>query len=88
VGILVFIVIGAVAGWLASLVVRGGGLGIIGDIVVGILGAFIGGAIVNLLGGVGVTGLNIWSVFVAFLGALVFLFILRTFTGRQRSTAG
>ena len=87
-GILVFIVIGAVAGWLASLVVRGGGLGIIGDIVVGILGAFIGGAIVNLLGGVGVTGLNIWSVFVAFLGAIVFLFILRTFTGRQRSTAG
>ncbi|MGE4251852.1 MAG: GlsB/YeaQ/YmgE family stress response membrane protein, partial [Parvibaculaceae bacterium] len=45
VSILVFLLIGAIAGWLAGLIVRGGGYGLIGDIVVGIIGAFIAGLI-------------------------------------------
>jgi uncharacterized membrane protein YeaQ/YmgE (transglycosylase-associated protein family) len=73
---LIWIVIGLVAGWLASAVV-GGGYGVIGDIVVGVVGAFLGGLIFR--------GLNIrapfggiaGTIFVAFIGALVLLVILR-----------
>lgn len=79
--ILGWIILGGLAGWLASLLVRGGGLGIVGDIVVGIVGAFIGGIIVAVLGGQGVTGFNLWSLIVAIIGAVVLLFIVRLFTG-------
>ena len=84
--IIVWIIVGAIAGWLASLVVRGSGLGLGGDIVVGIIGGIIGGFIVSALGGPGVTGLNIWSIIVAFIGAVVLLLLVRLFTGgRTRS---
>ncbi len=79
--IVLWIVVGGVAGWLASLVVRGGGLGLLGDIVVGIVGAFLGGFIVSLFGGEGFTGFNLWSLFVAFIGSVALLFIVRVVTG-------
>jgi uncharacterized membrane protein YeaQ/YmgE (transglycosylase-associated protein family) len=87
--ILAWIIIGGIAGWLASLVVRGGGYGIIGDIVVGIVGALIGGFLSGLLfGGPGFTGFNLTSLIVAFVGACILLFLIRLFTGgfRRRAT--
>ena len=81
--ILGWIVLGGLAGWLASTLVRGGGLGILGDILVGIVGAFIGGFIVNLLGGAGITGFNLWSFFVAVIGAVVLLWVVRLVSGRR-----
>lgn len=85
--IILWLVLGGIAGWLASLIVRGTGLGLIGDIVVGIIGGFIGGFIVSLFGGEGVTGFNIWSVIVAVIGAVVLLLIVRLFTGGARRRA-
>jgi uncharacterized membrane protein YeaQ/YmgE (transglycosylase-associated protein family) len=83
-----WIILGGLAGWLASVLVRGTGLGIIADILVGIVGAFIGGIIVGALGGTGVTGFNIWSFIVAVIGAVVLLLIVRLFTGgRTRRSA-
>lgn len=79
--IVTWIIVGAIGGWLASRVMRGGGLGLGGDIVVGIIGGVIGGIIVSLFGGSGVTGINIWSVIVSFIGAVVLLLIVRAFTG-------
>jgi uncharacterized membrane protein YeaQ/YmgE (transglycosylase-associated protein family) len=76
--ILAWIIVGIIAGWLARYVVPGEGPGgIVGDLVIGIVGAFIGGYIFNLLGHPGPTGLNVWSIFVAFVGAVVLLWILR-----------
>ena len=79
--IIAWIVVGAIAGWLASLVVEGTGLGLLGDIIVGIIGGIIGGIIVSLFGGSGVTGINIWSIIVAFIGAVILLLIVKAFNG-------
>jgi len=71
---------------LAGLVVQGTGLGVIGDIIVGIVGALIGGFIVSLLGAGGFSGFNIWSLIVAFIGAVVLLLILKAIgLGRGRA---
>jgi len=74
--ILVWAVIGLIAGWLASAVV-GGGYGIIGDIVVGVVGAFLGGFIFRALGAGQPFGGIAGTIFVAFIGAVVLLLILR-----------
>lgn len=86
--IIAWIVVGAIAGWLASLVVRGTGLGLGGDIVVGIIGGIVGGILLSLLlpGSYGVSGINLGSIIVAFIGAVVLLLLVRLFTGR-RTTA-
>ena len=79
-GILAFIVVGLIAGLLAKLVLPGddpGGL--IVTALVGIAGAFVGGFVVWILGGAGVTGINIWSILVATLGAVILLAIYRLF---------
>jgi uncharacterized membrane protein YeaQ/YmgE (transglycosylase-associated protein family) len=81
-GILALIVVGLIAGLLAKLVLPGddpGGLII--TTLVGIAGAFVGGFVVGILGGAGVTGINIWSILVATLGAVVLLGIYRLFAG-------
>ena len=82
--LLVWMLVGGVAGWLASLVVRGTGLGLLGDIVVGILGAFLGGLVLALLrpGTLGVTGPTFGSLIVAFVGAVILLLVVRVFSGR------
>jgi uncharacterized membrane protein YeaQ/YmgE (transglycosylase-associated protein family) len=82
-GILAWIVLGLIAGVLASAVMRGGGFGIIGDIIVGVIGALIGGFIFSLFGSTGVTGFNIWSLFVAFVGACILIAILRAVSGTR-----
>ena len=74
-GILVWIIFGAIAGWVAHLLTgRGGGL--ITNIVVGIIGAFIGGFLMSLFGGAGVGGFDLYSFLVAVLGAVVLLVVL------------
>lgn len=83
--IIAWLVIGGLAGWLASVLVQGGGMGIVLDIIVGIVGAFVGGLIVQLLGGTGFTGFNLWSFIVALIGAVVLLAIVRLATGRRHA---
>jgi uncharacterized membrane protein YeaQ/YmgE (transglycosylase-associated protein family) len=83
--ILGWIILGGLAGWLASRLVRGTGLGLLGDIVVGIVGGVIGGFIIGALGGTGITGFNLWSFVVALLGAILLLLIVRLFTGSRTS---
>jgi uncharacterized membrane protein YeaQ/YmgE (transglycosylase-associated protein family) len=82
-GILTWIVLGLVAGWLAGQFMRGG-YGLVGDIVLGIIGAIVGGFLTGLvLGRDMVTGFNLESVVVAFLGAVVLIAISRMFSGRR-----
>jgi uncharacterized membrane protein YeaQ/YmgE (transglycosylase-associated protein family) len=73
---LLWLVVGLIAGWLASAVV-GGGFGLVGDIVVGIVGAFLGGFIFRALGVGSPFGGLAGSIFVAFIGAVVLLLLLR-----------
>jgi uncharacterized membrane protein YeaQ/YmgE (transglycosylase-associated protein family) len=75
VAIIAWIVVGGVTGWLASLAMRGSGLGVVGDVIVGIIGSMIGGIITSLLGGSGVA--SIWNFIIAFIGAAVLLLLLR-----------
>jgi uncharacterized membrane protein YeaQ/YmgE (transglycosylase-associated protein family) len=82
--IIAWIVVGIIAGFLAKAVVPGGGPGgVLGDLVIGILGAVIGGWLFNTFGHIGATGLNIWSIIVAFVGGVVLLLIIRALTGRR-----
>ena len=74
--ILIWILVGAVAGWLAGLVVRGFGFGLVGNIIIGIIGAFLGGWLFGQFGiAIGVGIIN--AIFTAFIGAVVLLLIVR-----------
>ena len=77
--ILIWILLGAIAGWLAGLIVKGHGLGTIGNILVGIAGSFVGGWLGGQLGveGTAVGGLSLPSILTAVAGAAVLLFLLR-----------
>ena len=72
-GIISWIVIGLIAGFIGSKIVNKTGEGLILDIVLGIIGAFVGGWIFAVMGASGVTGVNIYSIFVAVIGAVVVL---------------
>src|SRR5258708_40140848 len=85
-GILGWIILGGLAGWLASRVVRGSGLGLLGDIVVGIVGGIIGGFITGVLGGTGIPAFNLWSFGVALLGAGLLLPCLHSFNASRPVT--
>jgi uncharacterized membrane protein YeaQ/YmgE (transglycosylase-associated protein family) len=79
-----WIVLGLIAGWIAGMVMKGGGYGIIGDIVLGIVGAIIGGWITGaVLGSDMVNGFNVQSLIVAVIGAIVLIAISRLFTGNR-----
>jgi uncharacterized membrane protein YeaQ/YmgE (transglycosylase-associated protein family) len=81
---LAWIIVGIIAGWLGRMVIPGQGpAGLLGDLVIGVIGAVVGGWIFNALGHPGATGLNIGSIIVAFVGAVVVLWLMRLFTGRQ-----
>jgi uncharacterized membrane protein YeaQ/YmgE (transglycosylase-associated protein family) len=84
-GILSWIVVGLIAGWLAGLVVRGGGYGLVGNIVVGIVGALMGGFLAGALFNVpdAVNGINLTSILIAFLGAVILILILRAVAPRR-----
>jgi uncharacterized membrane protein YeaQ/YmgE (transglycosylase-associated protein family) len=85
-GVLAWIVVGLIAGWLAGMVVKGGGFGVIGDIVVGILGALLGGFLASVVFGQpdAVNGINLVSILVAFIGAVLLVIIIRAVPGRKR----
>lgn len=74
-GLLYWIVVGLIAGWLAGVVMKGGGYGIVADIILGILGAIVGGWIFSALG-IGAGGV-VGSIVVAFIGAVVLVAITR-----------
>ncbi|CAN5391271.1 GlsB/YeaQ/YmgE family stress response membrane protein [soil metagenome] len=71
-----FILIGLVAGWLAGQIMKGGGFGVVGDIIVGIVGALIGGFLFGSMG-VGAGGGLLGSIIVATIGAIILIFALR-----------
>ncbi len=76
-GILGWMIVGALAGWLSSILVgKNDRKGCIGNIVVGVIGAFIGGFVMRIFGFDGITRFNLWSILVATLGAVILLFIL------------
>jgi uncharacterized membrane protein YeaQ/YmgE (transglycosylase-associated protein family) len=74
-GIIAWLVVGLIAGWLGSMIVNRSGEGLVLDIVLGIVGAFVGGFLFQMFGHVGVTGINLYSIFVAVIGAVVVLFV-------------
>jgi uncharacterized membrane protein YeaQ/YmgE (transglycosylase-associated protein family) len=84
--ILSWIVVGLIAGWLAGQVMRGGGYGLVGDIIVGVLGGLLGGWIGTTLLHInaGVSGINVESILVAFVGAVILLVLFRALGGGRR----
>ena len=82
-GIISWIILGAIAGFLGSKIVNKTGQGLIMDIVLGIVGAIVGGVICSQLFGVGVSGLNISSLIVAVVGAVVVLWAYHQISGKR-----
>jgi uncharacterized membrane protein YeaQ/YmgE (transglycosylase-associated protein family) len=74
-GVIGWIVLGLIAGYIASLLVNKRGEGLSFDILLGIVGAVLGGLLFNAFGSTGVTGFNVWSLLVAVVGAVVLLWI-------------
>jgi uncharacterized membrane protein YeaQ/YmgE (transglycosylase-associated protein family) len=85
--IIAWLVVGLVAGFLASKLVNHSGEGVVLDIVLGIVGAFVGGWLFNTLGHSGVNGVNLYSVFVAVVGAVVVLSVYHLIIRRTAGTA-
>ena len=73
---LIWIVLGAIAGWIADMVMASSH-GLIEDIILGIVGAFVGGFVMNSFGQPGVTGFNLYSIIVAVIGAVILIFLGR-----------
>lgn len=83
-GFIGWIVLGGLAGWVASMIAgTNARQGLLGNIIVGIVGALIGGFLFEFFGGAGVTGFNLWTFLVAVVGAVVLLFIWKLITGRK-----
>ena len=84
-GILSWLVVGLIAGWLAGQFVRGSGYGMLGDIIVGIVGALIGGYLASAFFGIAapLTGINLTTIVVSFLGSVLTIVILRLVGGRR-----
>ena len=84
--LLSWIVVGLIAGWLAGLVVKGGGYGLIGNIVVGVIGGVAGGFIASYFFNIGdpMSGINLMSILIAFAGAVLLLLLLNLLGGRRR----
>ena len=82
-GIISWIILGAIAGFIGSKIVNKTGQGLIMDIVLGIVGAIVGGLIFSAFGATGVTGLNIWSLIVAVIGAVVVLWAYHQISGKR-----
>ncbi|MCU0673263.1 MAG: GlsB/YeaQ/YmgE family stress response membrane protein [Myxococcota bacterium] len=81
--ILTWIVLGLVAGFIASLIMQGRGNGIVINLVLGVAGAFVGGGVFHYFGKVGVTGFNLWSVVVASVGAVLVIAVYHLLSGRR-----
>ena len=83
--IIAWIILGLIAGFIASKIVNKQGEGVILDIVLGVVGAIVGGFIFTWLGAAGVTGLNLWSMLVAIVGAIVILVLYHAVFGHGRA---
>jgi len=76
-GFLAWLILGALAGWIASIIMgKNSEMGAFANIIVGIVGAFIGGFVFDFFGSVGTTGFNLWSIIVAVIGSCILLFIV------------
>ena len=75
--LLIILIIGAIAGWLASVIMKGGGLGLLGDIVLGIVGAFVGSFVLGKLLGVALGAGIVGSIVTALIGAIIVLALVR-----------
>jgi uncharacterized membrane protein YeaQ/YmgE (transglycosylase-associated protein family) len=85
--IVAWIILGLIAGWIAGMVMKGGGYGILGDIILGVLGAIIGGWITGFVTGQNMmSGFNVESLIVAVIGAIVLIAISRALTGGRAHT--
>jgi uncharacterized membrane protein YeaQ/YmgE (transglycosylase-associated protein family) len=82
-GIIAWIVLGLIAGWVASTLIQGTGSGLVMNLVLGVIGAFVGGFLVSALGGIGITGFNLWSIVVAVIGAVVVLWLYNAIATRR-----
>lgn len=80
--IIVWIVIGGLAGWIASFIMKTDG-GLLKNIVTGVVGALIGGFLMDFLGQAGFTGFNVWSFVVALIGSIVLLALINLITGKK-----
>jgi uncharacterized membrane protein YeaQ/YmgE (transglycosylase-associated protein family) len=81
-GIIAWIVLGLIAGFIASKIYEGTGQGLLLDIVLGIVGAVVGGYLFTAFGVTGVTGFNIWSMIVATIGAVIVLWLYHAIAAR------
>jgi len=84
-GIISWIILGLIAGFIGSKIVDREGQGFWLNIALGIVGAVVGGFLFDLFGATGVTGLNIWSMIVAIVGSVVVLLVYNVLTGRRRA---
>jgi uncharacterized membrane protein YeaQ/YmgE (transglycosylase-associated protein family) len=85
-GIISWIVIGGLAGWIASMIMdTDKSMGVMANIVVGIIGGLIGGFVVSIFGGAGMTGFNVWSLVVAVIGSIILLAIVKAARGGSKA---
>jgi len=86
-GIIGWIILGGIAGWIASIIAgTNARQGLLGNIVVGVIGGLLGGFVLGLFGVDGVTGFNLWSLVVALIGAVIALWIWRAVSGAGHRT--
>lgn len=83
--VLAWIVLGLIAGFIASKIVNRSGQGFLLDIVLGIVGAVVGGFLFTAIGATGITGFNLYSMFVAVVGAILVLWVYHAIAGRESS---
>jgi uncharacterized membrane protein YeaQ/YmgE (transglycosylase-associated protein family) len=82
-GWLAWIVLGGLAGWIAGIITKNRApMGLLPNIIIGVVGAYVGGFLMNLIGARGVTGFNPWSLIVAVVGASALLWLINLFRGR------
>ncbi len=83
-GLIVTIILGGVAGWITGLIMKGGGYGLLGDIILGIVGGIVGGFLAGLIFGVDlVNGFNLTSLIVSILGAALVVWLSRLIRGKR-----
>jgi uncharacterized membrane protein YeaQ/YmgE (transglycosylase-associated protein family) len=80
-----WLILGLIAGFIGSKIVNSSGQGVVLDIVLGIIGAVVGGTLFSFFGAAGVTGLNIYSLIVAIIGSIVVLWLYHMITGQRSS---
>ena len=85
-GIIAWLVLGLIAGFIASKIVNHTGAGVLLDIVLGVIGAMVGGWLFSTLGATPITGFNLYSMFVAVIGAIVVLVVYHALFGRRAAT--